>query len=75
MVEFEFRDGKVRVTTDYAEMPVFVYPEDRFASAEELVAEIEKKIVFEESKKLKSKKDKLYSDLKVKGFKEKDKDA
>lgn len=65
ILSYEEKDGNIRVTTDYKEMPEFVYPADKFASLKELQVEIGKKVeevTFKKSKR-NEKKNKLIQEL------------
>ena len=61
----EITNGMIHVETDNIQRPDFVYKEDKFRNGAELVAEIEKSIVFEERNKArkKEKTDKVKLDI------------
>ena len=45
ILEYKERDGMLEITTDFALMPVFVYPSDRFKNFPALEREMEKKMI------------------------------
>ena len=45
ILEYKERDGMLEITTDFALMPVFVYPSDRFKNFAALMREMEQKMI------------------------------
>ena len=45
ILSYVVRDGMLVITTDFAPMPVFVYPVDRFKNFAALMREMEKKMI------------------------------
>ena len=65
ILNYKVKGEMIKITTDNPGRPDFVYFKDKFNNGAELVAEIEKSIGFETSRKKikKDKSDKLLTDL------------